>query len=294
MARAESPTKPSGKPPAPSAAARSTGPSSPSAPTGGRTVVVVRPGPPPRKGKPWDLAVGVLGLLLLVASVVLANTMWVAEELPPQYKVSFVPQEGILDRQEFQFESSGSNFVAHEFLFNITEDNVMEIKVNVYFTDDLAASDPDRFVVELVSPDGQAYPDFHELINDPAVPNATNPSEPYQPIQASATYSFGFVPKPQDTVVETDFNATEESVAADQERLNHFNTKGTWKVRAKFTPGNCPTPTVATANTDTAQRAAVCLQANSGRGNQAQFDPGNLFTVGSFAYSYFTVTAERL
>lgn len=237
---------------------------------------------------------GVLGLALLVASVVLAVTLPKEDILAPQFLVTF--QE---DRVDF-LESPSHHFDTTEagkrnyFDFPVPHDNVMQIQVNVHFEDDLPASDPDRFQVELYDPDGNRYGAPQLVANPMPQPNATTPGQ-YDAARATATLTYSFMAKPDDTVVEGDLNATEADIAREHDRLHRFNTNGTWRLYVVLVDaGGCPDPTLTNINPDDALRRTACLQANSEAGPDAARDAGNLFTVGSFSYVHFTVLAERL
>lgn len=250
---------------------------------------MLRPGPPPSKGGRWDLVAGAVGVVLLIVSAYLAVALPEEEVLPPQFKVDFPESTGHIDPNPKEVEFNRTRYI-HDFFFNVTEDNVFSIELSVHFADGLAASDPDTFTVELYDPNQNPMGPPEILTNDPPVRNATNPSR-YDPLLKTATIRYPVGSLPEATVVEADLNATEESVTAAQERLNHFSTKGLWKVHVALTLfGDCPSAVAGGPSSDTTVRAAACVQANGGNTK----DPGNLFTVGSFSYSRFTANAERL
>lgn len=254
---------------------------------------MVRAGPPPPKRSYKEAVAGLLGLMLLVASGVLAVTLPEHTPVTPQFKVTFETERVDLPSQSYQFNVSSEKGQRHDFLYNITHDDVLQIKVNVHFTDDLAASDPDTFRFELVDPSGNRQPPDGILSNPVPRQNQSNPSQ-YDALMATATYTISLAQKPDDTIVDGSFEDTAESVAAEQSRLNRFNTNGTWKVKIfMVSAGGCPTPAPLNPNPDDALRSANCLNANSAQ-EDPRLDAGNLFTVGSFSYTRFTVNAERL
>ena len=266
----------------------------PAATPSGRQVVVVRQGPPPSRRRWADLAAGLIGLMLLVAAVALTVSLPVQTVLPPQYEVSFPEAQVDLLDQTLRFGLQNDTDQRKEFLFNVTHDNVVQIIISLWFYDDLEASDPDVFRIDLYDPGGNFIPSSIRLENPVPQPNATTPGS-FDAGLASGTYSFGLTPKPEDAVVEGELNSTEESVEADQSNLHHFGTKGTWRLKVFLAKaGNCPTPSPSSPKPDDAARGAACLQANSAQGSNAAKDAGNELTVGSFSYRYFTVDAKVL
>jgi hypothetical protein len=249
--------------------------------------VVLRPGPPKRQWK--EVVIGVLGILLIASTVVLAVRLPEETILPPQYQVTFPVADVDLPSQTNYFDLSEQGR-RHDFLFNITHDNVVGIRINVHFQDDISASDPDRFNLELFDPNGN--PLGNNVIMNP-VPQQNGTT--YVAVQVAQTYTYGLRQKPDEVVVEADLNSTPELVRLEQARLNHFSTKGTWRLAVTLiSAGGCPLPSVANPNPDDVLRGSVCRQQTTGPGMESGRDPGNALTVGYFSYTHFTTLAERL
>jgi hypothetical protein len=270
-----------------------------------RATVVVKP---PRKRGWADAAVGLVGLMLLVASGWLAIALPVHEQVPPQYKVSYLPIASDLPSQKAMFLEGTAR--THEFAYEIPEDNVYQVKLSLSVRDDRPASRPDRFIVELFGPDGErvgaAYPvqtPETVLQNAPQVPPQVPPTVPegspayVTPSGRSPTVTFAVGVKPDDAIVE-DLNRTPEQIAQDLERAAHLPTQGTWRVKVTLNEaGDCATPPTPPTQ-EQALRYSLCLQEASpgadGPPQDAGRDPGNELTVGVFTYTRFAVAAEKL
>ncbi|MFO1532329.1 MAG: hypothetical protein ABR562_01300, partial [Thermoplasmatota archaeon] len=257
------------------------------------------PGPPPQRRTYRDIVAGILGLLLVAGAAALAVTLPKHDVLPPQFKVSFV--EDTVDMRPSQtrnFTTANDTSARQDFLYEVPDDDITQFDINVYFTDDLPASDPDRFSVQLYDPDGNPQGGGITVMeNAPPVRNATatNPPTQYDAQQKSLRLQIPLKAKPEDTVVEGDANATVDSIATGQEAMNRFTTHGTWKLHvALLKPGGCPTPSTTSASPDDVVRGAACLEENRARGKDSKDDLGNAFTVGSFSYRRFAVLAETL
>lgn len=277
----------------------------PTAP-GPRQTVVVKP---PRKRGWVDAAVGVVGLLLLLASGWLAVALPVHEELPPQYTVSFVPIATDLPSQKGVLAEEVARTL--EFQYEVQDDNVYQVQLAISLRDDKPASRPDRFIVELFRPDGErvgaAYsvqtPETVLQNGPPAVPPQGPPPVPENtpayvtPPGRSPTIIFSPFVKPEDAIVE-DLNRSAEQIAADLARQQHIPTKGTWKVKVTLNDaGDCATPSTPPTQ-EQLLRNSLCMQETApgpgGDPQEAGDDLGNEFTVGVFTYTRFAVVAEKL
>jgi hypothetical protein len=258
---------------------------------GGRQTVVLRAGPPPRRGRLADLASAILGVLLILASVVMANTMWERDVPPTQFLVKFPATQVDLPAQVRDVRENADE----TFEFFVEHDNVHQITVNVHFQDDLVASDPDRFSVTLYTPNNDTLGADVLVVNDLALRNATDPSK-FTPLRKNATFTVHIVPKPDERVVTGNDTDAPSAVAEREGALVHIQTRGTWTLRVNlFHAGDCPAPAVNPPNPDLLLRASACSKENADAGRQdVRADPGNEFTVGSFSYSHFTAVAERI
>lgn len=258
--------------------------------------MVLRAGPPPERKSQRDLIVGVIGALILLASLIVPavpGLLWQPTVLPPQYKVSFGDVRTDLPARSQYIDAPGSGANASfRFEYEVPEDNVHTVTLFLHFQDDLNASDFDKFRIEVKDPFGSTFA-AEFMQSDPPGVNATDPTR-YDSPQERATFVYALRPKPQDTIVDGNLNSTEESTAAEQEALNRLNTKGTWvvTVTAVETRG-CPTPG---SGADLLARAAACRRENQDKGAPAPYDRdrGNLFTIGTFSYTRFTVSVEKL
>lgn len=149
----------------------------------GRQVVVVREGPSKKRPIVIDAAVGIIGLLLLLGSVVLVDVLPEDPVIVPQYKAVFEggigsPNNGIIDLDanapvsaQTRYGAAGDDLI---WRFQFSETNIYEISVDLFLSDDHKASLPDRFQVFLTSPNGTetayaAQQGFLETV--PTVPN---------------------------------------------------------------------------------------------------------------------------
>jgi len=252
---------------------------------------VVRAGPPPRSGRWREWTAAAIGVLLILSCGVLAVRLPKVDTLPPQYKVTFGTETHDLPQQNATFSlTEGAR--NHDFLFDVPDDDVVLVRVSIHFVDNVPASDPDRFAVALYDPfdTPEGAP---SLVSNPyPVQNQTVPTQ-YDALPAVLTIPIALKAQPQDTIVTQD-NTTEDAVAAQQEALNHFGTKGSWRLHVTYVgSGDCPQASAA-ARPDDVARSVACYDETSGNPQQAGKDLGNDFTVGSFTYQRFTVSAKRL
>ena len=258
--------------------------------------MVLRAGPPPERKSRRDLVVGIIGALILLASLIIPavpGLLWQPTVLPPQYKVSFADVRTDLPARSQYIDAPGTGpNASFRFEYEVPEDNVHTVTLFLHFKDDLNASDFDKFRIEVADPFGGTFAAEY-MQSEPPTANATDPTR-YDSPQKRATLVFALRPKPQDTIVDGDFNSTEESTAAEQEALNRINTKGNWSVTVtSVETRGCPAPG---SSADLLARAAACRRENQDKGAPAPYDRdrGNLFTIGTFSYTRFTVSVEKL
>lgn len=246
-----------------------------------------------------NIATGLLGLALLVASVLLLNVLPHKDVPPNEFRVSFLSMETNLTAVTHNFTESSNNY---DFQFNVTDDDVYEVEVQASFTDNIAASAPDRFTFEIYRQDGESADSKTVAVVNPVAAAINNATDAYKPMPATATHVATLTPKPQDAIVSAIQGATAQDVERALEQRNHLITKGTWKVHVTLiAAGDCgegspPRPPLPPSQDD-AQRFATCQREAQGvNGPDAQkagLDFGNEFTVGVFSYTRFVVHAEK-
>lgn len=252
---------------------------------------MLRAGPPPNRGGLRDLIIGVVGALLLLGTILMAVALPVRDVLPPQFKVSYVDVQDPRSSLNFTFSNTESSRV-HDFLYEARSDNVYRIDVTITFKDDKAASDPDRFQVQLYDPGG------NQVGIDVPAANVDGTQDPAFPLQYRAE-SYGapltFSPalKPQDAIVQAAPTISAKQLETQLEAKSHIDTKGVWKLRVTLLQaGGCPVPAPGSAPSgEELARATACQQETQATNGK---DPGNDFTVGSFTFDSFEPVAEKL
>lgn len=273
-------------------------PASPPAP---RRTVVLRPGGPVPRGHLLDVILGVLGALLLVGAVVLAGILPDKTYLNPQFRLSFVEgnAEGPGSKVGEFTEASPGN--AQEFTYDIPDDNVKTITLDLGFRDDIVYSLPDRFDVDLIAPNGTVM--GHLELENPAPKAGRNATDPPQTFAAEGHATFTTGPSPSEQIVTgLTHTETQEQVHARLEPQFRVATAGTWTVRVELVAAqDCPTG----PNDGSFQgQAAYCRgipagvpppTSGGGEGTSNDgTDPGNPFILANLTYTFYTVTVEEL
>lgn len=269
-----------------------------------RPTVVLRAGPPPKRGT-LDAVLGAIGVLLLLSTVGLAVALPHKDVLPQQFKVAYLDEAHDLTQQLFTFHTGAD--VTHDFLYEISANDTYLVTVQYEFKDDVPASAPDQFSLRLYDPHGNAVGPEVLSINAPGVQDNPLTPPPGVPVDAAATdykavlFSGSFtvaLPKPADDILEVaDQSVTADQLAKDLEAKAHLDTQGTWKLRVTLLgAGGCTTPS---ASQDSANRFAACqqeLQAANAPPQDAAAgrDGGNPFTVGVFSYSSFAPDIQKI
>lgn len=256
-----------------------------------RTTRVLRAGG--QRSNLADIIVGVVGLLLLLSTIFLANALPKHEVAPPVYAVTFKTTLHEMPAQSFDFARDGNTGKErHDFLFEIPDDNVVEILMTVSFTDDVPASKPDQFHLEAYDPEFFPLGAGMSLRNAPSTAGATPGEYVAVPFVKQLSWP-GKGRVPEDTTVSGEADAA--VVLAQVVAASHIETKGTWKVNAVFTGGNCITAQEAGGDPDATARMAAC-QADTGSPDAAVApqDARNSFTIEAFSYRTFEPVVERI
>lgn len=266
----------------------------PPPPSGPRKTVVLRVGAPQQRGHWADVATGILGVLLLVGAIALGQILPDRTYLNPQFRFSAFEQTAEADEGSltFYFEDAGEN--VHEFKYNIPVDNVTSIRMSLGFEDDVSYSLPDRFLIDLYDPAGNFYGHAEMQNKDPS--GGSGPTEHAMFYLASQEALFPIAPPLQEQIV-TGLTHTElpEQVLARLAPEYHVPTKGEWTVRVVLVAaGDCPAPGQATYP----QQPLDCRVARPDNPNaqvaEDGVDPGNIFRIASFVYSYYIPQVEEL
>ncbi len=271
------------------------GPASPPEP---RRTVVLRPGGPAPKGHLLDLIIGVLGALLIVAAVVLGGILPDKTYLNPQFRLTFA---------EFSAEGPGSVVAQfteaapgnlQEFTYEVPDQNVKSMTVEVGFRDDIKYSLPDRFDVDLVAPNGTVM--GHLELENPAPKAPRNGTDAPQTFAAEGRGTFPTAPPVSEQIVTgLTHTETQEQVLARLEPQYRVDTAGTWTVRVELVAAqDCPTAQDANFQ----GQAAYCRGAPAGvpppttsEGTSTDgTDAGNEFIVVNLTYTFYVTTVEEL
>ncbi len=238
---------------------------------------------------------GILGAILLVVAVILTFTLPEEDVVTPQFRVSFQEHQG----EQFGTQSSSGPVPeggSVDFVYDIPEDNVFRIAFTVAFEDDEPASDPDRFTVQLLDPNGNvAGPDAVLTLKPPRqekpedIPADPTPDQRFVSERMEFVVQVDVVERPKDTLVPADH--PQESVDEAADRLlpsYHFPTAGAWTVRLSLDQaGDCPQPD---GNPDTNIRVQECMRQTGPSGQ----DLGNSVTVTKLDTFYYTAAIEPL
>lgn len=265
------------------------GPADPPVP---RRTVVLRAGAPAPKGRLLDVIVGVLGALLLVAAVVLTALLPDHTYLNPQFRLSFleVNAEGPGSVSGAFTEGPGN---VQEFTFEVAEDNVKSVTLEMGFRDDVSYSLSDRFDIDLVAPNGTVV--GHVEMQNPEPKAGRNATDPPQTFLAESRSTFATAPAVSEQIVTgLTHTETKEQVLARLEPQYRVATKGTWTVRVELVAAqDCPAP-----GQGFQSQAAACRgipPAGDGAGtSQDGSDNGNDFLLSNFTYTYYITTVEEL
>ncbi|MEA3190349.1 MAG: hypothetical protein QOD77_931 [Thermoplasmata archaeon] len=245
-------------------------------------------------GRGFDIGAGVVGALLLAGCVALVLLLPVPDEVPSQFRVTFTDHTEDLVGQTQALDDL-SNAESHkDFFFEVPHDNVFAVRLQLNFTDDIVASEPDRFKVEVYDAVGDFLPGTLYMSNLPAQADLENPGQ-YISQEKTADWVLSTErPKPADLIAVGGPATTEADVVAKLSADMGVPTAGKWRVRVDLVAtGDCPLP-AADSTPDELQRAAACRQEVGGEADPARHDVGNSFTVGVFSYTRFEVTAEKL
>lgn len=234
-------------------------------------------------------------MLLLVAAIALGQILPDRTYLNPQFRLSGLElsaeaEEGSLT---FYFEEDGTRI--HDFKYNIPVDNVTSIRMGFGFVDDVSYSLPDSFRIDVYDPAGNFFGHAEMQNRDPS--GGAQPTDPATFYLASQEGLFPIAPPMQEQIV-TGLTHTElpEQVLARLAPQYHVKTSGEWTVRVELVAaGDCPDPGAGSYSL----QPIDCRVARPNSGNNAQVaedgqDPGNIFRIASFVYSYYIPQVEEL
>ncbi len=275
-----------------------------------RQVVLLREGPPKRRGAVVDAVTGVLGVLLLIGAGVLGEVLPEEDIIPVQYTVSFPtnntdaffvgpesgqPVKSLLFNQNNPFTHGETKQIP----FTIEHDNVVSLTVQIFIPgDDVPSSRPDVFGFEVFRPDGT--PAGLPYTVSTVEPQERLPSDPATLPEFDPDASTWFSPDV------THAQAFRQDAAPSSEKLSGENgedigeaaairfafenytrpSAGTWIIEVTLRQtGDCPGPgTDAAAN----RREADCQKITQDAGNRGQ-DETNQITLKSIRYDYYDI-----
>jgi hypothetical protein len=257
-----------------------------------RRTVVLRPGGPKDKGRAADLVTLVLGVLLLLGCVVLLQVLPNKEYALPQFAVTFPETQVNNTRPGEDFLENDEARRVHEFTYDLPA-NVFSVTLVVHFADeDLPASEPDQFRIELYDPAGNPVGARFDLFNAPPVFNGSNPLDPrFEPgavVGPRITVPIGV--HPEDQIVQgLSHREVAEQVLARLEPQHRVHSEGTWTVRVTLiNAADCPSPQDADADRQQVVFCRAQPQPNDGQ------DLGNRFALENFIYTTYEVKVEEL
>ena len=261
---------------------------------GPRRTVVLRPGGPKDKGKAADLVTLVIGVLLLLGCIVLAQWLPDKEYTLPQFQVSFpdAPQaENPSQSFEFTKDEAGRH---HDFVYELP-DNAHSVLVVMFFRDDdRTGSLPDQFRVELFDPSGAPVGPRTDLFSSDPLYNDSLPGPPtYTPGFSNSRLSIPLGLHPEDQIVQgLSHLEVAEQVRARVAPQNFLPTAGMWTVRVSLVnAGDCPASPGAS---DTQPQQFLYCRTPPGETPNDGVDPGNLFAIENFIVNSYTVQVEEL
>lgn len=262
-----------------------------------RRTVVVRPGGPKDKGKATDVLLGIVGVLLLLATVALVQVLPNKEYALPQFQVSYPETQVNNTRPGEEFLEADETQRVREFTYELPG-NVHSITMVVFFADEFhPASLPDQFRVELYDPAGNPIGPRSELFSAPPTYNDTNPAGPYYEAGAVLTprITIPIGLHPEDEIVQgLSHREVKEQVQARLEPQHRIASEGVWTVRVTLVgAGDCPD--LASPDADRQQAIFCVYQAPANAsGQDPRQDPGNRFAVENFIYTTYSVKVEEL
>lgn len=266
----------------------------PASPAGPRRTVVLRAGAPAPKGRATDIVVGLIGLLLLVATIGLAWYLPDRTYLNPQFRLSF-PETivGDLGSQRHDFVEGDEPF---DFPFEVTDGNVKTITVQIGFEDDLPFSQPDAFEVELLGPSGESF--FKEsFANDPPREGSSPEADPTFTV-VDEILSVPVAPTPTEQIVGgLRHDEAPEQALARLEPDYRVDNSGTWTLRVRLLyAGDCPNPGDEGSYPSQGFHCVFGPPTNLGTpsGASPQADPGNVFFLVNAGYTFYTPTIQEL
>lgn len=250
---------------------------------------MLREGGPRERGRLADVVAALLGSLLLVLAIVLVAVLPDKEYASPQFRVTFTDALVEVPTQSHTFLEAPEAERVRDFLYDLPDD-VQSIHLIAEFTDDVVASVPDQFFIELFDPEGNPVSTKYSLANEPAR-DATDPADPntvgrFDAKLAQGDYVIPVVPHPSEEIVTGAPRETEGQVLQRLEERYHIPSAGTWRVHVTLVAaGDCPAP----GPTESLTQVAVCRSQTNGSGT----DGGNRLAL-NFIYTTVTPAVEQL
>lgn len=270
-----------------------------------RQVVVLREGPPKRRGIAIDIAVGILGILLLALAVALVDIL--PEEEDPGKQFQFLYPQNTLNLTVLKDGEGGLSYVERdavaegtvtEYVVPVERANMFEFRITfgaafqqdgVFVSDDVPSSLPDRFRVELVSPNGTLVGELEAVTPDPyyVQGNTSEAQLPYYMAEPfSVTQPFRIGSKPADEFVSLNSSKATKADALRAKPPQIFDSRGDWIIRVTVVQaGDCPDPAV---SLESIRRASVCQQATENSGE----DTGNPYAIQKVVGFYYDVVVR--
>jgi hypothetical protein len=247
----------------------------------------VRAGPPPAgRGGRRDLAIGIVGLLLMAAAGGLVEVLPETDVLLPQFRVTVVPIVGEVGSYSGAYLSGAQNDEDH--MITLTRDNVFQFSViQATAEDDVCASFADRIEFTLHDLEDNPILTWMVATPDPVLNTNNSVLGEYECSPGGDQQRLNLYDPPQDSIV-TGLTGDETAVQVEERLMAeyHLPTAGDWRLHASLDRhGDCPLPQI------DPHRAASCQQESSGG---ADPDPGNTWVFNGLTYSYFLLDVEEI
>ncbi len=219
-----------------------------------------------------EITTGAVGAVLVALAVVLVPYLPEQEYSTPQFRITFPETFTDGATQSHEFTADNETFL---FDFEVTEGNLSSILVAYTFIDDAPASNPDRFRIELVAPNGTVV--GHATTAATAVPRLDGSTPPRYIAESVSLVSATLVfERPVEALVAAASRA-ETPQQALQRVAPQFASDGTgkWSVRVTLVEaGDCPGPDL------DLPRSVACREENTEPGNHpVNSDAGNAFHI---------------
>ncbi len=220
-----------------------------------------------------DGIIGMLGAIILVASVVLVYALPEEDVILPQFRVEFPDKTSEFPTQSDFIEEGATR----DFEYLIPDDNLVGLLIIVGWTDDHPASDPDSFLVEVINPAGESvFRPEKPFTNRPGQPDPAQNNLTQRALPFETQISVSVNPKPATALVEGLEGEAVEDAARRILPQYEAGGSGTWRIRASLLDaGDCR---------PRAEPGALgCADPNNPSGE----DAGNPFSVTKVTYTSY-------